>query len=134
MSIASTIAVSGMTAASLRLQVSANNVANALSSGPLPGAANSGGYPAAYAPERVNQTDVAGGGTSARIGFVSPSYVQAYDPAAPYADSHGMVASPNVDLATELVQQLVARYTFAANAHVVRTDAQMTSALFDALA
>jgi flagellar basal-body rod protein FlgC len=134
MSIASTIAVSGMTAASLRLQVSANNVANALSSGPLPGMANSAGYPAAYIPERVNQTDIAGGGTGASIGFVSPSYVPAYDPAAPYADSNGMVASPNVDFAAELVQQIIARYTFAANAHVVRADAQMTSALFDALA
>ena len=134
MSIASTIAVSGLAVASLRLQVSANNVANALTSGPLPGSANSAGYPAAYVPERVNQIDIAGGGTSASIGTISPSYVSTYDQAAPYADSNGFVASPNVDLATELVQQLVARYTFAANAHVVRADAQMTSALFDALA
>jgi flagellar basal-body rod protein FlgC len=123
-----------MAVASLRLQVSANNVANALSSGPLPGSANSSAYPAAYVPERVDQVAVAGGGTRGSIGSVSPSYVPAYDPAAPYADSNGMVASPNVDFATEFVQQIIARYTFAANAHVVRTDAQMTSALFDALA
>lgn len=131
MSIASSIAVSGMAVASLRLQVSANNVANALSSGPLPGSANSAGYPTAYIPGRVDQIDSAGGGTSANVGAVSPSYVPAYDPTAPYADGTGMVASPNVDLAGEIVQQILARYTFAANAQVVRSDAQMTASLIN---
>jgi flagellar basal-body rod protein FlgC len=134
MSIASSIAVSGMAAAALRLQVSANNVANARSAGPLPGSANSAGFPAAYVPARVDQVDMAGGGTSATVGTISPGAVPAYDPTAPYADGNGMVASPNVDLASEIIQQLLARYSFAANAQVVRTDAQMTAALFDTLA
>jgi flagellar basal-body rod protein FlgC len=42
-----------------------------------------------------------------------------------------MVASPNVNLANELIQQLLARYTFAANAQVVRADMQLSAALFD---
>ena len=42
-----------------------------------------------------------------------------------------MVASPNVDLANELVQVLVARFTYAANAQVIRADAQMSVALFN---
>jgi flagellar basal-body rod protein FlgC len=42
-----------------------------------------------------------------------------------------MVASPNVDLANEFVQLLLARYSFAANAQVIRADAQMSAALFD---
>jgi flagellar basal-body rod protein FlgC len=54
MSIASSIAVSGMTAASLRLQVSASNVANALSSGPLPGSAGAGNFSSPYIPLRVD--------------------------------------------------------------------------------
>jgi flagellar basal-body rod protein FlgC len=83
MSIVSSIAASGMAAAALRLQVSANNVANAATSGPLPGSTNSA------------------------------------------------VASPNVDLASEIVQQIMARVSFAANAQVMKTDAQMTAALFD---
>ncbi|MGA9457727.1 MAG: flagellar basal body rod C-terminal domain-containing protein [Pseudolabrys sp.] len=53
------------------------------------------------------------------------------DPTAPYADGRGMVASPNVDLANELVQVLVARFSYAANAQVIRVDAQMSTALFD---
>jgi flagellar basal-body rod protein FlgC len=127
----SSIAVSGMAAASLRLQVSANNVANASSSGPLPGLDAAAGFPAAYAAERVNQVAAIGGGTSATVSTVSPGTVPAYDPSAPYADSHGMVATPNVDLASEIVQQLMARISFAANAQMIRADSTMMASLLD---
>ena len=134
MSIASTIAVSGLNAAALRLDVAATNIASALSDGPLPDAANAADFPAAYTPLRVNQTDVVGGGTSATVTAVSPAIVQTYDPGAPFADGNGMVARPNVDLANELVQLLIARYTFAANAQVLHADAQMSAALLNILA
>jgi flagellar basal-body rod protein FlgC len=131
MSIASAIALSGMNVATLRLRVSAGNVANALSDGPLPGSADAASFPSAYVPLRVDQIATAGGGTNATVAAVSPATVPAYDPAAPYADANGMVASPNVDFANELIQQLLARYTFAANALVVRADTQLSAALFD---
>jgi|SRR5690242_3270788 len=134
MSIASTIAASGLNAATLRLDVAASNIANALSVGPLPDTANAGNFPAAYTPLRVNQTDAVGGGTSASISAVSPATVPVYDPGAPFADSGGMVASPSVDLASELAQALIARYTFAANAQVIRADAQSSAALLDIFA
>ncbi len=41
------------------------------------------------------------------------------DPSAPFANQDGLVAAPNVDLAQEMVSQLVARYSFAANAKVM---------------
>ena len=69
MSSVSSIAASGMAAATLRLQVSANKVANA--------------------------------------------------------------ANSNVDLADEIVQQLMARVSFAANAQVMKADARMSAALLD---
>ena len=69
MSSVSSIAASGMVAASMRLQMSANRVAHA--------------------------------------------------------------ADPKVDLADEMVQQLMARIDFAANVQVMKTDARMTAALFD---
>jgi flagellar basal-body rod protein FlgC len=131
MSIASTIAVSGLNVASLRLQVAADNIANSLSDGPMPDAANAGAFPAAYTPLRVNQTDVVGGGTSATVSQVSPATVSAFDPAAPFADSNGMVAAPNVDLANEIVQLMLARYSYAANAQVIHADAQMSAALLN---
>jgi len=129
MSIASAIAVSGLKVASLRLRVAASNLANSLSTGPLPDAANAENFPAAYSALRVNQTDAAGGGTSATVATITPATV--YEPTAPFADDNGMVAGPNVDRANELLQLLVARYTFAANAQVIRADAQMSASLLN---
>ena len=131
MSIALSIAASGMAAAALRLNVSASNVANALSFGPLPTAKNAIGFPPAYIPLRLDQTETAGGGTSGTVRPVLPSYVPVYDPTAPFADNRGMVAAPNVDLGSELVEQLLARYVFAANAKVASADAQMMNSLLD---
>jgi flagellar basal-body rod protein FlgC len=133
MSIASTIALSGLTAASLRLQVSASNVANANSDGPLPGSANAAGFPSAYSALQVDQVATSGG-TTATVTSASPGTVPAYDPNAPYADGNGMVASPNVNIAGEIVQQLLARYSFAANAQVIRADTQMSAALLNVTA
>ena len=124
------IALSGMAAAGLRLQVSAANVANMRTSGPLPGA-DPAGFAPAYVPLRVNQVEAGDGGTSAGTAPVSPSFVAAFDPGAPFADHNGMVAAPNVDLADELVQQFLARYAFVANAKIMQADLQMTRTLID---
>jgi flagellar basal-body rod protein FlgC len=131
MSISSAIAVSGLKVASLRLQVAASNIANSLSIGPLPDAANAEKFPAAYSALRVNQNDVVGAETSATVTTTTPATVSSYEPTAPFADGNGMVAGPNVDLANELVQLLVARYTFAANAQVIRADGQMSASLLN---
>ena len=131
MGIASTIAVSGLDAASLRLQVAASNIANSLSDGPLPDVPDPENFPAAYSPLRVNQTDVAGGGTRATVSTVSPATLSVFDPTAPFADGDGFVARPNVDLAGQMIQLLIARYSYAANAQVMRADAQMSAALLN---
>jgi flagellar basal-body rod protein FlgC len=131
MSIARTIAVSGLHAAELRLQVSASNIANLRSDGLLPGVPNTKNFPLAYAAVRVNQMESTGGGTSASVTRVSPAYLSAFDPSAPFADGRGMIASPNVNLANELVQVLLARFGYAANAKVIHADAQMAGALLD---
>jgi flagellar basal-body rod protein FlgC len=127
------IALSGMNAAATRLEVSARNVANSRSDGPMPtaSAAVQATYPSAYAPLRVDQVETAGGGTVANVSRDSPSYVPTYDPSAPYADAEGMVAAPNVDLANEAIQQLIASVTYAANAKLVQTYQKMTSSLLD---
>lgn len=123
-----------MLAATRRLEVSALNVANVRSDGALPDA--QGNYspdaPRAYAPLRVDQVDLATGGTRAVVTEVSPGYVATFDPSAPYANQDGLVASPNVDLADEMIQQLIASYTYAANARVVTAYSQMVKSLFDA--
>jgi flagellar basal-body rod protein FlgC len=127
------IAVSGITAASERLQDSASNVANVESDGPTASAsaAVQAQYPAAYTPKELHQVATAGGGTKAVTTNVQPATVLAYDPTAPYADTNGDVARPNVDFTTEAYQQLTARYNFVANAYVMRIYSRMMKSLLD---
>jgi flagellar basal-body rod protein FlgC len=134
MSVTGTIAMSGLNAASLRLQVAASNIANASSSGPLPDAPNAASFPAAYQALTVTQSGLPDGGTRASVNAVHPATVAAYDPGAPFANSNGLVASPNVDLNSQVVDLLAAGISFAANAAVVRAEARMTGSLFNILA
>ena len=128
------IATSGLSAASLRLDVTASNIANAFTTGPLPAANGSGApgntgssnnnsnFPAAYVPLQVDQVDQTSGsvpgGTAATVTTVSPSFVAQSGPNAPFANQDGLIAAPNIDLASQFVQLLTARYSFAANAKV----------------
>ena len=141
------IATSGLSAASLRVSVAASNIANVLTTGPLPatgGSVTSGGagnssnnsnFPAAFVPLRVNQVDQTSGatpgGTVATVSTVSPSFVAQSDPTAPFANQDGLVAAPNVDLANEFVQLLIAKESFAANAKVIQAFNNTTKSLLD---
>jgi flagellar basal-body rod protein FlgC len=133
MSNVSAIALSGMNAATRRLEVSANNVANVRSNGRLTstsGTSSTSG-PTAYTPMQVEQVALAGGGTKTSLSAVSPATVAVVDPSAPYADQSGLVAAPNVDLAGEMINQMLASYDFAANLRVLKADDQMKKALLD---
>jgi len=132
MSTIGSIALSGMNAATLRLQVSASNIANAASRGPLPGTVAVMRFPAAYAPQGVSQTTSLTGATVAVAGLVTPATIVAYDADAPYADD-GLVASPNVGIVTEIIRQMMARFTYGANAHVLGADARLNGMLLDTL-
>ena len=141
------IATSGLSAASLRLNVTASNIANLRTTGPLPatgGLGTSGGtgtssnnstFPAAYVPLRVNQVDQSSGstpgGTVATVSTVSPSFVAQFDPSAPFANQGGLVAAPNIDLASQFIQLLTAKYDFAANAKVIQAYDDTTKSLLD---
>jgi flagellar basal-body rod protein FlgC len=65
---------------------------------------------------------------------VTPSTVATSDPSAPFANQDGLVAAPNVDLGQEMVSQLVAKYSYAANARVMAADDRMTKTLIDTIA
>ena len=140
------IATSGLSAASLRLDVTASNIANALTTGPLPasggsnasggtGNSNNNSNFSAYVPLQVNQVDQTSGstpgGTAATVSTVSPSFVPQYDPNSPFANQDGLIAAPNVDLASQFVQLLTAKYTFAANAKVIQAYDNTTKSLLD---
>jgi flagellar basal-body rod protein FlgC len=141
------IATSGLSAASLRVNVAASNIANVNTTGPLPASGGSGTsasaaspgigptFPAAYVPLRVDQVSQSSGstpgGTTATVSTVSPSYTAQFDPSAPYANQDGLVAAPNVDLANEFVELVTAKYSFIANAKVIQAYSETTDALLD---
>lgn len=129
----------------MRLDVTASNIANALTTGPLPasggsnasgaGNSNSNSNFSAYVPLQVNQVDQTSGstpgGTTAVVSTVSPSFVPQYDPNSPFANQDGLIAAPNVDLASQFVQLLTAKYSFAANAKVIQAYDNTTKSLLD---
>ena len=130
MSPVSAIALSGMKAALQRFDAAANNIANVRSYGPLPSAAATG-YPPPYTPVDVVQMSVPGGGVVSRIINSPRGPVAYYDPSAPYADANGMVAAPDIDIATEFVDLITAELDFAANLMVLRVESDMMASLFD---
>lgn len=134
MSSALSIGVSGMQAATARLNAAASNIANAQTRGVLPGSGASG--PAAYQPVDVVQKDIGNG--TAGPGGVGYSYVPrqggvtpVYDPEAPGADANGMVGAPDIDIATELVSAMIAKYEFEASAKMVSVASDMQKTVVD---
>jgi flagellar basal-body rod protein FlgC len=89
------------------------------------------GAPRAYTPLELVQTANADGGTETTVTTVTPPTTAVSDPQAPFANQNGLVAAPNVDLAQEMISQLMASYSFAANATVMKADDRMTGALLD---
>jgi flagellar basal-body rod protein FlgC len=136
MSSISTTALSGMNAAARRLEVSASNVANASSTGAVPNADGTlpAGAPRAYAPLQLVQTESAGGGVQTTVTMATPSTITVSDPNAPFANKNGLVTAPNVDLSQEMVGQLIASYSFAANAATLKASDRMTKSLLDVTA
>lgn len=115
MSIISNIAVSGINAASLRLRVAAENIANARSND--------------YVPKQVVQADT-GHGTAATVRPVSSNSAAAYDSMGLSGEKVSFGADPYLRLTNEIVQVLVARFDLSANAQVLRADARTAAALY----
>jgi len=111
------IAVTGMAAAQARLEVSARNVANAGTSGPFKDrelfANASDEVVAAFRALSIDQIEVTGGGTATKV--------------------RQTPAGTEVDIVQEAVQQVIAGYTFAANAKVAKAAADMQKTLLDVL-
>jgi len=135
--IAVSTALSGLQASMMRLNASASNIANVNSTGPVPPVSpaqpvpRQPGEPAVYQAIRTQQSDVKGGGTVATYKPVSPSYRLQPDPTSPYANAQGLVAAPNVDLASELTEQLSAALAFKANLKVIETANRLNDSMFE---
>jgi len=120
------IALSGLDSASKRLYASASNIANARSTGTLDG---SGRQPY-FAVDTQNQNN-GQGGVSTQIVPKQTPFVPSFDPGSPLANEQGMVAAPNVNLDTELVNTAIAEYSYKANALVIDKSQEMAETLLN---
>lgn len=135
------IALSGLGAQQKRLAGTASNIANASTAGTVPGTVPSAPASTApsstvsgstvYKPLNVNLTSLASGGVRADVVADENGYSLAYDPSSPYANSEGMIAVPNVDLTTEMVNLLEIKTNYKANLAVLKTQDEMLGALLD---
>ncbi|WP_339635020.1 flagellar basal body rod C-terminal domain-containing protein [uncultured Sneathiella sp.] len=103
--------ISGMTAATKRVEVSAQNIVNANTVG-TPGA--KGENESYKAVEPVQTTDEAGAPT-VRVRERDPATVSGFAPNNPLANDEGLIESPNVDLASEIINQNLALHSYKAN-------------------
>lgn len=120
-------ALAGMNAASHRVEVGANNIANAQTVGKPDGT----GAEAAYRPSDAVQITRAAGGPEVVIRERDPATSLTYQPSHPYASTEGFVESPNVDIATELVNNKIAQRTYEANIKSIIAWDEMQATLLD---
>lgn len=125
------IALSGLGAQQKRLAGTASNIANASTAGTVPGTVTSAPTSTVYKPLNVNLTSLASGGVRADVTADANGYSLAYDPSSLYANSEGMIAVPNVDLTTEMVNLLEIKTSYKANLAVLKTQDEMLGALLD---
>ena len=125
------IALSGLNTASARFQASASNLANMDDAAPLPGSGVAG--PAPFVPTRVETVSLGQGGVQAQLSAARPGTVPAYQPDSPYADANGMVAEPDVDPTSELMEQTQALQQYRASAALIALDDRMKTAALDLL-
>ncbi len=121
---AAAIAVSGLAAATLKLNVSASNLANANDTSAL-GSSNG------YKPLGVIDTPVGGGGVIATAVTLKPGSLIAYDPTSPLASAQGLVLAPEIDPVTEISNQIAAGHAFAFSLDALQVAEEDQKALLD---
>lgn len=123
------VAVSGLKAESLRLNVVANNIANASTT------RTAGGGP--FRRQTVAVTADPRGLSGVTVQQVqadmSTDFKRILDPGDPSADADGYVLMPNVDLPVEMIQMVMASRAYQANAAVLKKYQEMVDVALEAL-
>jgi flagellar basal-body rod protein FlgC len=126
------ISAKGMTAQSTRLQVIAQNLANAETTGSSPGADPYRRKTVVFA----NNLDRALGTTTVGVKQIAPdssAFPSRYDPANPAADTTGYVKTPNVNSFVEIMDMKEAQRSYTANLNVMEATRGMMTRTVDLL-
>ena len=121
-------ALSGLKAAQTRLAVSANNVANSQSTTQV---VNGQTVNKPYVPQTVDQQSQNAGGVTTTLRDVAPPSVPVFAPENPASGEDGILQLPNVNLETEVANQLLASNNYKANLAVMRRANETYESLLD---
>ena len=126
------VAASGLEAQSKRLRVVSENLANAQSTGRMPGADP-------YTRKTIGfetELDRATGANLVRVDSIErdrASYRTEHDPGHPAADADGFVKLPNVNVLVEMADMREANRSYEANLQVIKQAREMISMTIDLL-
>jgi flagellar basal-body rod protein FlgC len=129
---ASTIAAGGLAAQSFRLQIVAENMANANSTGITPGADPYARKTALFDAE-FNQLLGASEVRVTGVGLDSTPFQIEHDPDNPAADASGNVKLPNVNMLMEMADMREANRSYEADLQMIKQARTMTSMMIDLL-
>lgn len=119
------IALSGLESATQKLNTSAANIANLQTAGSL-----EPGKQAPYTPVTTIQKTTDNGGVSTQVIPKNDPFTPVYSPDSPFANAEGVIGVPNVDLAEEAVNMMIAKTTYKANLASIQTASDMSKELF----
>lgn len=120
------IASSGLRAAALQVNVTANNIANMRTNGNFDETA-----PQAFQAQDVVQNSLPSGGVEGRVVGRDPKSLVAFDPNSPLADALGRIRVPNISLENEMVSLISAKYSYQASLKILDTKNDMTKQTLD---
>ena len=124
-------ALSGLNDAVTRLANATSNIVNASSTSKLPASPNDP-Y-TGFTPQDVISLSDGVGGVTSGLQPRNPAFVAVPDATSKNADAQGLVATPNVDLNSELIGSKEAQVSYGANAKLIKVAEEMEKTLLDAV-
>jgi flagellar basal-body rod protein FlgC len=123
------VPISGLMSSSKKANVAASNIVNA----DVTGSTDVKSSNQAYKPQDTLDVSVTGGGVKTVSLDRNPSFIPSYEPNSPFADSEGLVNSPNVNLDEELINLKIAENAYKANITALKAGISMQDTLQEAL-
>ncbi|MCA1369425.1 flagellar basal body rod protein FlgC [Bradyrhizobium sp. BRP14] len=126
------VSASGLQAESTRLRIVSENIANARSSGDVPGADPYRRKTISFAAE-VDRASGAALVEVQRLGTDDSDFNIEFDPGNPAADEKGMVKMPNVNILIEMADMREANRAYEANLQTIKQSRDLISQTIDLL-
>ncbi|APG89990.1 MULTISPECIES: flagellar basal body rod protein FlgC [Sinorhizobium] len=126
------VSASGLQAESTRLRVVSENIANARSTGDVPGADPYRRKTISFAAE-VDRASGASLVEIQRLGTDDSNFSIEFDPGNPAADEKGMVKMPNVNVLIEMADMREANRAYEANLQTIKQSRDLISQTIDLL-